>query len=91
MQIDMILKRFEQPDESREMTLGKFEVVHLGWSYDRSRDVSAGMEMVDLCRARCRPVALPVDASFHCAPAIDRTRRRSQSFSKRAMSSSTRE
>jgi hypothetical protein len=30
MQIDMILKRFEQPDESREMTLGKFEVVHLG-------------------------------------------------------------
>jgi len=26
----MLLKRFEQPDEVREMQLGRFEVVHLG-------------------------------------------------------------
>jgi quercetin dioxygenase-like cupin family protein len=30
MQLDVILKRFEQPDETRNMTLGKFEIVHLG-------------------------------------------------------------
>ena len=30
MQIDVMLKRFEQPDETRLMTLGKFEIVHLG-------------------------------------------------------------
>jgi quercetin dioxygenase-like cupin family protein len=30
MNIDVVLKRFEQPDEVREMTLGRFEVVHLG-------------------------------------------------------------
>jgi quercetin dioxygenase-like cupin family protein len=30
MQIDVILKRFEQPDETRSMTFGKFEVVHIG-------------------------------------------------------------
>ena len=30
MQIDVILKRFEQPDETRTMELGKYEVVHLG-------------------------------------------------------------
>ena len=30
MNIDVILKRFEQPDETRIMTLGKFEIVHLG-------------------------------------------------------------
>ena len=28
--IDIILKRFEAPDEVREMTLGKFEIVRLG-------------------------------------------------------------
>jgi quercetin dioxygenase-like cupin family protein len=26
----MILKRFEEPDEVREMTLGRFELVHVG-------------------------------------------------------------
>jgi quercetin dioxygenase-like cupin family protein len=30
MELDVIIKRFEQPDETRMMTLGKFEVVHLG-------------------------------------------------------------
>jgi uncharacterized RmlC-like cupin family protein len=30
MNIDVILKRFEQPDETRHMTLGKYEVVQLG-------------------------------------------------------------
>ena len=30
MEIDVILKRFERPDESRIMALGKFETVHLG-------------------------------------------------------------
>jgi hypothetical protein len=30
MDIDVILKRFEQPDEIRTMTFGKFEVVHIG-------------------------------------------------------------
>ena len=30
MQIDVILKRFEQPDETRAMELGKYEVVHIG-------------------------------------------------------------
>jgi quercetin dioxygenase-like cupin family protein len=30
MQIDVILKRFEQPDDTRSMTFGKFEVVHIG-------------------------------------------------------------
>lgn len=29
MQHDVILRRFEQPDEVREMTLGRFEIVHL--------------------------------------------------------------
>jgi hypothetical protein len=30
MEIDVILKRFEEPDEIRQMTLGKFEIVHIG-------------------------------------------------------------
>ena len=30
MQLDVILKRFEEPDETRHMALGKYEVVHLG-------------------------------------------------------------
>ena len=28
--LDMVLKRFEQPDEVRQMTKGRFEIVHLG-------------------------------------------------------------
>ena len=28
--LDVILKRFERPDETREMVKGRFEVVHLG-------------------------------------------------------------
>jgi quercetin dioxygenase-like cupin family protein len=28
--IDVVLKRFENPDERREMTLGRFEIVRLG-------------------------------------------------------------
>jgi len=28
--VEVILKRFEQPDEVREFELGKFEVVHIG-------------------------------------------------------------
>ena len=27
---DVILRRFEQPDETREMVLGRFEIVHIG-------------------------------------------------------------
>ncbi len=30
MDVDVILKRFETPDEVREMPLGRFEVVHPG-------------------------------------------------------------
>ena len=30
MALDVILKRFEQPDETREFPLGKFELVRLG-------------------------------------------------------------
>jgi Cupin domain len=30
MKTDVILKRFEQPDEAREMMFGKFEIVHIG-------------------------------------------------------------
>lgn len=30
MQTDVILKRFEQPDETRIMKLGRFEIVRLG-------------------------------------------------------------
>lgn len=30
MDKDVILKRFEQPDETRILKLGKFEIVHLG-------------------------------------------------------------
>jgi uncharacterized RmlC-like cupin family protein len=30
MDVNVVLKRFEEPDETREMTLGKFEIVHLG-------------------------------------------------------------
>lgn len=30
MDIDVIIKRFEQPDEVRTMQLGKFEIVRLG-------------------------------------------------------------
>ena len=29
-EIDVILKKFESPDELRTMTLGKFEIIHLG-------------------------------------------------------------
>ena len=28
--LDVILKRFEQPDDVREFTLGRFEIIHLG-------------------------------------------------------------
>ena len=30
MNLDVVLKRFEAPDEVREMTLGRFELVHVG-------------------------------------------------------------
>ena len=30
MGLDVILKRFDQPDEVREFELGKFELVHMG-------------------------------------------------------------
>lgn len=30
MDLDVIIKRFEQPDETRAMTLGRFEIVRLG-------------------------------------------------------------
>ena len=30
MDVAVILKRFESPDEIREMTLGRFEAIHLG-------------------------------------------------------------
>jgi quercetin dioxygenase-like cupin family protein len=30
MELDVILKRFEQPDEIREMVKGRFELVHIG-------------------------------------------------------------
>jgi hypothetical protein len=30
MDVDVILKRFENPDECREMILGRFEIVRLG-------------------------------------------------------------
>lgn len=30
MNVDVVLKRFDQPDETRTMTLGKFEIVRLG-------------------------------------------------------------
>lgn len=30
MDVEVILKRFEQPDEVREMQLGRFEIVRLG-------------------------------------------------------------
>ena len=28
--LDIVLRRFEQPDEVREMTKGRFELIHLG-------------------------------------------------------------
>jgi len=28
--VDLVLKRFEKPDEVREMVKGKFEIVHIG-------------------------------------------------------------
>ena len=30
MSVDVILKRFETPDQTRLMTRGKFEIIHLG-------------------------------------------------------------
>jgi len=30
MDIDVIRRRFEQPDETRELTLGRFEIVRIG-------------------------------------------------------------
>ncbi len=30
MNVDVVLKRFEKPDECREMLLGRFEIVRLG-------------------------------------------------------------
>ena len=30
MDVTAIIRRFESPDEVREMTLGRFEVIHLG-------------------------------------------------------------
>jgi hypothetical protein len=29
--MDVILKRFEMPDETRVLTKGKYEIVRLGW------------------------------------------------------------
>ncbi|HEX2222914.1 MAG TPA: hypothetical protein VHN15_01765 [Thermoanaerobaculia bacterium] len=36
--LDVILKRFETPDETRQMVKGKFELIHLGGS--RSTNLS---------------------------------------------------
>ena len=30
MTSDVILRRFEQPDETRQLTLGRFEIVRIG-------------------------------------------------------------
>ena len=59
MQLDVILKRFEQPDEVREFEKGRFELV-APWRDDhRPRDLSAGLEMVGACRRRAGADVLP--------------------------------
>ena len=44
---DFLIKRFEQPDEVRTFEKGKFETVKIGSMTNRSRQLQAGMEMVD--------------------------------------------
>jgi hypothetical protein len=37
MNTEVILRRFEAPDEVRELTLGRFEIIHLaGWTIGRA-------------------------------------------------------
>ena len=42
MDIGVILRRFESPDEVREMTLGRFEVIRLGGRQSAARPTSRG-------------------------------------------------
>ena len=57
---DMILRRFEQPDETRELTLGRFEVIRLagmtigratyqpGWRWSEHVGRALGKERCDV-------------------------------------------
>ena len=47
--MDVILKRFEQPDEVRTFEKGKFEIVRIG-GMTIGRDLRTRLEMVTACR-----------------------------------------
>ena len=46
-----VLRRFEVPDETRELVKGKFEVVHIGGMTMGLSDLRARLEMVGACGA----------------------------------------
>ena len=60
MLTDVILRRFEQPDEVRELTLGRFEIIHLsgrtigratyqpGWRWSEHVGRALGKERCDV-------------------------------------------
>jgi hypothetical protein len=48
--MDVILKRFEQPDEVRTFDKGKFEIVQIGGMTIGPRDLRTRVEMVAPCR-----------------------------------------
>jgi len=51
---DLILKRFEEPDESRTFEKGKFELVHIGGMTIGRGYVRTGLEVVYACRSAGR-------------------------------------
>ena len=55
--MDAILKRFETPDETRELVMGRFEIVHIG-DMTIGRHLSAGLEVAGTRGAGNRRVAL---------------------------------
>jgi hypothetical protein len=54
----VVLKRFEEPDEVREMSKGRFEIVHIGGIDDRQSNLRARMEVVGRRRGLGRRGAL---------------------------------
>lgn len=46
MNTEVILRRFEQPDETREVMLGRFDIVRIG-GLTIARDVSARLAVAE--------------------------------------------
>jgi hypothetical protein len=58
MEPDVILRRFEQPDEVREMTLGRFEIIRLAGQTIRADRVPRHAALLDHAGFPERPGAL---------------------------------